>query len=116
MKKIISAIIAGVMALSSVSALAVTSHSDDEFKGLASTERMKEYMKGTVALYIGSNLIAKDGETTVIDPRFCSICQVIGQIKNQPEYISELSLRITHNEIHLSVSGIPDGVKFAYGE
>lgn len=68
MKKIISAIIAGVMALSSVSALAVTSHSDDEFTGLASTERMKEYMKGTVALYIGSNLIAKDGDTTVIDP------------------------------------------------
>ncbi len=67
MKKIISAVIAGVMALSSVSALAVTSMSDDEFVGLASTERMKEYMKGTVALYIDSNKIAKDGEVSVLD-------------------------------------------------
>ena len=30
--------------------------------------------------------------------------------------VSELSLRITHNEIHLSVSEMPDGMKFAYGE
>lgn len=68
MKRLIAMFMAAATLFSATSALATTPVvGADKIDGVASDAEMKDYMKNTVALYIGQNKIARNGEISILD-------------------------------------------------